>query len=218
MGSVLLRATRYSTIVFLLTSLPLMVAGYLIICAWVGPIYADHSIRFLRILVCANIVRNLCAPYATMVVATSRQRVATASAITEGMVNLVSSVWLAQHIGALGVALGTLLGAVAGVAMHFGVSMRYTQANLAIPRMDLFVRGMLRPLVIAIPSALLFWRWWPVGPPSISAHLIVAWATASVLLVWFVGLSREDRHFALRFAGIKTDRLEGSGAAVGDIR
>ena len=98
-----------------------------------------------------------------MVVATSRQRFTTASPVTEGVVNLVSSVWLAQHIGALGVALGTLLGAVVGVAMHFGVSMRYTQSTLAISRLELFFKGMLRPAAMAIPSVLLLCLWWLAG-------------------------------------------------------
>lgn len=193
MGSILLRSTRYATIIILLTGLPLVVAGYVILRAWVGPIYATHSIQLLRILVVANIVRNLCAPYATMVVATSNQRLATASAVTEGTVNLVASIWLARHIGALGVAIGTLLGAAAGVAMHFGVSMRYTQANLALPRTELFVRGIMRPAVIAIPSALLFHRWCQAGVPSIDAPLYVGWTVSTLLLAWFIGMSKEDR-------------------------
>jgi O-antigen/teichoic acid export membrane protein len=200
MGNILLRSTRYATIILFLTGLPFVVAGYMILRVWVGPVYAQHSVQFLRILVLANIIRNLCSPYATMVVATSRQRVATASAVTEGVVNLVSSVWLARHIGALGVALGTLLGAVAGVAMHFAVSMRYTQSSLAISRAELFGQGMLRPAAVAIPSALLLWRWWPAGMPAISAQVYCAWAVSTLLLAWFVSMSREDRERVVRLA------------------
>jgi O-antigen/teichoic acid export membrane protein len=208
MGRVLLRSTRYATVILLLTGLPLVVAGYAILRLWVGPAYAANSIGFLRILVVANIIRNLCSPYATMVVATSRQRVATASALTEGIVNLVSSIWLARHIGALGVALGTLLGAVAGVAMHYGVSMRYTQANLALPRMELFVKGMVRPAVIAIPSILLFRHWLPAGAPAISFQLYVAWALATLLLAWFVSIPREDRSLVARVVSGHGNSLE----------
>jgi O-antigen/teichoic acid export membrane protein len=193
MGTILLRSTRYATVAMLLTSLPLVVVGHVILRTWVGPVYAIRCIQLLRILVVANIIRNLCGPYATMVVAISKQRLATASAVTEGTVNLVSSIWLAQHIGALGVALGTLLGAAAGVAMHFGVSMRYTQANLALPRMELFVKGVLRPAVIAVPSALLFWRWYQPGMPSINVQLYAGWAVSTLLLAWFIGMSKEDR-------------------------
>ena len=207
MGKVLLRSTRYATTLLLLTGLPFIVLGYLILRVWVGPVYALHSVHFLRILVLANIIRNLCAPYATMVVATSKQRVATASAITEGVVNLVSSIWLARHIGALGVALGTLLGAGAGVAMHFGVSMRYTQSSLAISRIELFVKGMLRPAAIAIPSLLLLWRWWPTVP-SISLQLYSMWGVTTLALAWYVGLTREDRAFVTQLVGEKREIAE----------
>jgi O-antigen/teichoic acid export membrane protein len=201
MGRILLRSTRYTTIILLLTGLPLIVAGYVILRAWVGPQYAAQSIQFLRILVVANIVRHLCAPYATMVVAMSRQKVATASAVTEGTVNLIISIWLAQHLGARGVAIGTLVGAAAGVTMHFALSMRYTQAALSLPRMELFVTGMLRPLAIAIPSILLFRRWCLPGLPSINPQLYAGWAISTLLLAWFVGLSREDRALVPQLVG-----------------
>jgi O-antigen/teichoic acid export membrane protein len=193
MGNMLLRSTRYATIVLFLTGLPFLVTGYVILRLWVGTLYALHSVQFLRILILANIVRNLCAPYATMVVATSRQRVATAAAVTEGTVNLVSSIWLARHIGTLGVALGTLLGALAGVAVHFVVSMGYTKSTLAISRMDLFIKGMVRPAAVAIPSGLLVWRWWRAGAPAMTVYLYSGWIVSTLVLAWFVSMSRDDR-------------------------
>jgi O-antigen/teichoic acid export membrane protein len=148
----------------------------------------------------------MCSPYATMVVATCRQRVATAAAVTEGIVNLASSVWLVQHIGALGVASGTLLGAVAGVAMHFAVSMRYTQATLTISRVQLFVQGMLRPAAIAIPSILLWARWWRAESPSMTMYLYCGWTVSTLLLVWYAGMSREDRALAM---GLVRNKVSG---------
>jgi O-antigen/teichoic acid export membrane protein len=203
MGSVLTRSTRYATIVLLLIGLPFLVAGHFILRLWVGPVYAAHSVQFLRILIIANIIRNLCAPYATMVVATCRQWVATAAAVTEGLVNLASSIWLAQHIGALGVAVGTLLGAVAGVVMHFAVSMRYTQATLTISRIELFVKGMLRPAAVAIPSALVMWFSWPVRPSHATLYLYCGWIISTLLLAWFVSMSQTDRALLVGIYGDK---------------
>jgi O-antigen/teichoic acid export membrane protein len=200
MGAILLRSTRYAASILFLTGLPFVVVGYLILSKWVGPVYALHSVQLLRVLVLANIVRSMCAPYAMMVVATCRQRVATAAAVTEGIVNLVSSICLARHLGALGVALGTLLGAVAGVTIHFAVSMRYTQSSLAISRIQLFVKGMLRPALVVIPSALLIWRWWPAAAPSISLQFYCLWGAVTLALAWFFGISREDRVFLIRLA------------------
>jgi O-antigen/teichoic acid export membrane protein len=74
MGTFLLQATRYSSIVLLLTGLPFLVVGFLILRAWVGPVYALHSTPFLRVLILANIIRSSCAPYSTMVIATGLSR------------------------------------------------------------------------------------------------------------------------------------------------
>jgi O-antigen/teichoic acid export membrane protein len=197
MGDILLRTTRYSTILILLSGLPVLVGGYLILRLWVGTTYALNSVEFLRVLLLANILRNFCAPYATMVVATARQRVATAAAITEGLVNLVASVWLARHHGAMGVAMGTLLGSVASLAMHFGVSMHYTR-NLAVSRLDLFVRGLLRPAAMAIPSVLLLRYWWLKGAPVLSIQAWLVWAVTSLLLTWFVSMTTKDRNLLVR--------------------
>jgi O-antigen/teichoic acid export membrane protein len=194
MGVFLLQATRYAVTLLFVTGLPFIVAGFPILFAWVGPGYALHSLLFLRVLVLANMIRQVCSPYATMVVATSRQNVATVSPITEAIVNLASSIWLAHYLGALGVALGTLLGAIAGVAVHFGISMRYTRSTLDISRLTLLIDGILRPASTAIPSLLLFWRWWPIGQPSLSPLLYGCWAASSALLVWFVAMNRSDRH------------------------
>jgi O-antigen/teichoic acid export membrane protein len=210
MGDILLRTTRYSTILMLLSGLPVMVGGYWILRLWVGTTYALHSVQFLRILLLANILRNLCASYATMVVATAKQRFAVAAAITEAVVNLVASIWLARHFGAIGVAIGTLLGAFASVAMNFGVSMHYTR-NLAISRLDLFVKGILRPAIIAIPSALLLPYWWLSRAPTISLQLWLAWGVTSLGLTWFAGMTTEDRKSLMSMASSRLKLFENRG-------
>jgi O-antigen/teichoic acid export membrane protein len=200
MGQILLRTTRYGTVILLASGLPLLVAGYWILRLWVGANYAEHSVQFLRVLLIANIVRHLLAPYATMVVATAKQKMATASAVTEAVVNLGASIWLAKHYGAMGVAGGTLIGSFAGVAMHFGVSMHYT-GNIAISRIKLLLSGMVRPALMVIPSGLLLSRWWNAGPPAISPALWLLWAIGTALLAWLVSMSSEDRSLVLRMAG-----------------
>lgn len=209
MGSFLLQSTRYAMVVLLLTGLPFLVVGHLILQAWVGPVYALHSTPFLRILILANIIRSSCAPYSTMVIATSRQKVATASPVTEGIVNLIASIWLVQHLGAFGVALGTLCGAFAGVAMHFAVSMRFTQSGIAVAPAELFRVGMLRPAIIAIPSLFFLWR----GMPT-QLLVYLAWAVATVLVAWFGVLTAVERDRVVRTA---TARLQRSYRSPGQI-
>lgn len=202
MGDILLRTTRYCTVILLLSGLPVLVGGYWLLRVWVGPTYALHSVQFLRMLLVANIIRNLCAPYATMVVATARQGVATFAAVTEAVINLVASIWLAKHFGAVGVAAGTLIGSFAGVAMHFGVSMHYTR-NISVSRMQLFVRSILLPATMAIPSLLLLRRWCYAGQPAIGPGLWLLWGATTMLAAWLVGINREDRSLLLRMAGAR---------------
>ena len=127
-----------------------------------------------------------------MVVATAKQRFATASGITEAIVNLAASILLARHYGAIGVAYGTLIGAVAGVAMHFGVSMHYTQ-NIALSRLRLGIQGLLRPATLALPSAILTPLWLLAGRPRMPLYAWFLWAVTTLLLAAYVSLNTEDR-------------------------
>jgi O-antigen/teichoic acid export membrane protein len=200
MGDLLARITRYSTVILLLTGLPLMVCGFPILRLWVGPVYAVHTLPYLRILVFANIIRNLCAPYATMIAATGRQGAATTTAIAEAVVNLGSSIYLASRFGAIGVALGTLLGSFVSVALHFAITMHFTHETLAISRSRLVLKGLLQPAIIAIPSLLLFPLWWWRARLVLAPGLEIVWGISTLCLAWWLGLSREERNDLMRLS------------------
>jgi O-antigen/teichoic acid export membrane protein len=193
MGSILSRTTRYSTLVLVTCGLFLMVAAYPILRLWVGPEYATNTVLYLRILVIANVLRNLCAPYSTMLVAMDRQKVAIAGVVAEAAVNVAASIYFAKHFGAVGVAYGTLLGSVVSMLMHFAVSMHYTSPLIAISRARLLVDAILRPLLIAIPSLVLVQSWWSVVNPTFSAATWIAWAASTLIIAWFAGLNGEER-------------------------
>ncbi len=193
MGDILSRTTRYSTMLLLLTGLPLIVCGLPILRLWVGPVFALHSITYLRILVLANIIRNLCAPYATIVAATGQQGAATVAAVSEALVNLSFSIYLASRYGAIGVAFGTLLGSFVSVGLHFAVSMHFTYKTLSISRTQLFLKGIFRPAIVAIPSILLFPLWWSSSWEISRPLMAILWALCTLLLAWFGNLNREER-------------------------
>ena len=197
MGELVARITRYSTLILLLTGLPLIVFGYPILRLWVGEQYALHTLPYLRILVAANIIRNLCAPYATMIVATDRQSAAIAAAVSEAVVNLGSSIYLAARFGAIGVALGTAIGAFVSVGLHFGVTMRLTQRTLAISRSQLLGKGMLGPAIIAIPSLVIFPLCWSPAE-AMRTPIMLAWCFTTFFFGWYGGLTARDRSDAIR--------------------
>jgi O-antigen/teichoic acid export membrane protein len=193
MGNILARITRYSTVILLLTGLPLMVYGLPILRIWVGPSYAIHTIRYLQILIFANIIRNLCLPYATMITATGRQEAAIATAVTEAAVNLSCSIYLASRFGAIGVALGTLLGSLVSVSLHFAITMHYTHSSLAISRTELFLKGLLRPAMIALPSLALFPLWRSPERMTLNPGLALVWLSSTLFLAFFGALDGKER-------------------------
>ena len=192
LGALLVRSTRYIMLILQFSGLPLILFGALVLTLWVGPNYAHHSLALMRILLLAHIVRNICGPYATMVIATGRQKAATLSGVCEAVVNLVSSILLGKYYGAIGVAMGTLIGAVVGVLVHFLVSMPRTQDTIAVSPWKLFEKGFLPPVVAAIPTALLLYFFWqPVQVPY-TLVIIVIWAVATVVLAWKPGLNASE--------------------------
>jgi O-antigen/teichoic acid export membrane protein len=198
MGDFLARITRYTTVTLLLTGLPLMVYGFPLLRFWVGPAYAFHTFLYLRILVFANIIRNLCAPYATMIVATDRQGAATASVVSEAAVNLASSIYLASRFGAIGVAIGTVLGSFVSVLLHFAISMQFSRHVLTISRSRLFFKGLLQPAMIVIPSLLILPLWWAPDRVALSLRLAIVWGIATLGFAWFGGLNRKERTDLIR--------------------
>jgi O-antigen/teichoic acid export membrane protein len=198
LGKFLTRATHYTTVLLLLTGLPLLVYGFPILRLWVGPLYALQTLKYLRILVFANVIRNLCAPYATMISATGRQEAAIATAVSEAAVNLGSSIYLASRFGAIGVALGTVLGSFVSVCLHFAISMHFTRQTIAISRAQLFLKGLLQPGVIAVPSVLLFLLGWFAPGTVRGPQLPIIWGISTLASAWFVALSREERDDLMR--------------------
>ena len=117
-GELVIRVTRYCTLLLCLLGLPILFGAYPLLSLWVGHEYAIRSALYLEILVIGNVVRQLTCPYVLVVVATGSQHLATISAIAEAAVNILVSVLLVTRMGAVGVAIGTLAGAFVGVGMH----------------------------------------------------------------------------------------------------
>ncbi len=193
MGEILSKATRYTSILLIVSGIPLLVGGYWVLRLWVGPAYAVHTVGYLRILVLANIVRNTCLPYSSMLIATDSQNVAIAGASAEAIVNVVCSAYLAHHIGAIGVAYGTLLGSFVSVGMHFALSMHFTYSKFSVSRTRLLLVGIVRPVTIAVPSLLLLRSWWSASSPVFGIPTFLLWVVSTGLLVWYVSLNGSER-------------------------
>lgn len=189
-----IKATRYCVLILCLIGLPLLIGPYPLLKFWVGHDYAIRSALFLQVLVLGNVIRQLANPYALVLLATGQQHLATVAAVAEASVNLSLSIFLVQRFGAVGVAIGTLVGAFVSVGLHLTVSMKLTRPTIAMSRRRFVLTGLLRPLLCVIPAALLIPFWKESGMLSIGIPMILISFLASAAIGWFAGLTNAERN------------------------
>src|SRR5262249_29137716 len=126
LGRIVIVATRYSVFLLLITGLPLIFGATRILDLWVGPSYAIHGARILRILVIANMIRLSAVPYVMVLVGSGEQKRIIFTPILEAVTNLIASILGGFFFGAIGVAVGTLLGALVGVTGNLFYNMPRT--------------------------------------------------------------------------------------------
>ncbi len=193
MGELCIRFSRYCAILLCLFGLPLILGAYPLLSMWVGRPYAARSALYLQLLVVGNMLRQLPSPYVIAVVATGKQHLATVSAVAEASVKWGLSLWLVQGYGAIGVAVGTVVGAVVSLGVHVMVSMRYTRSTILIPRRKFVVAGLLRPLLMVVPSLLLLPFWRPLQMLPAPPVLLAAWLVATTATAWMIALNADER-------------------------
>jgi O-antigen/teichoic acid export membrane protein len=155
LGQALLRLTRYSTALLCALALPLLAGMGKLLPVWVGADYASHAQSIAELLIVAQLVRLTLAPYAMFGFSAGQQHRMLISALGEAVVNLAASLLLVRWMGAVGVAAGTLAGALAGVGLHLLNSMPRTDA-VQFSRSELLGKGILRPLALSLPAACVF--------------------------------------------------------------
>jgi O-antigen/teichoic acid export membrane protein len=193
LGEIVIKATRYCVLLLCLIGLPLLIGPYPLLKLWVGHDYATRSALFLQVLVLGNVIRQLANPYALVLLATGQQHLATVAAVAEASVNLALSIYLVQRFGAVGVAVGTLVGAFVSVGLHLTVSMKLTRATISMSRRRLVLTGILRPLLCVIPAMLLILLWKELGMLPISILMILISFLATAAIGWLVGLTSAER-------------------------
>jgi O-antigen/teichoic acid export membrane protein len=194
LGTLLVSSTRYGMLILLATALPLLLGGKYILRFWVGAVYAEHSTLLMEVLVVASVVRLSVLPYATLLLGTGQQRKVIMSPLAEGITNIIASIVGAHLFGAVGVAIGTLIGSFVGVGLHLTHNMPRTSA-IAVNRLALVKEGLFRPLVCACPFGLLLLSQVMRLYVSTGVSLLfLAIATLSTgFLLWNYGLVSAER-------------------------
>jgi O-antigen/teichoic acid export membrane protein len=192
-GELTIRVTRYCALLICGACLPLALGAYPLLRLWLGHVYAAHSAFYLQALVLGNAIRQLGYPYSLVVAATGKQHLATIAGVAEAVVNVSVSIFLVQRIGAVGVAIGTLVGAFVGLGLHIAVSMKFTHSVISMSRRDFVSRGLLRPLLCIIPSMLLFLAWKQSNLLLLSPTRVIVWIVGTWGIAWLAGLTSAER-------------------------
>jgi O-antigen/teichoic acid export membrane protein len=194
LGELLVKCTRYGLLLLLVVGLPMILAAEPLLRLWVGADYAVRTAPILQVLVAGNIVRLTGLPYATLVLGTNQQHLVMRAPITEGIVNLLVSVWAGMRFGAIGVAVGTLVGAFFSIGFHLLYSMPRT-AGIPADRQRFLREGILQPLLCTIPVALSLLVLTAIpGLDGTSRALVLGCAAVlTALLLWSIGLADAER-------------------------
>jgi O-antigen/teichoic acid export membrane protein len=148
-----IRTTQLSSYVSLVITLPVFVYGFVALKLWVGAAYAGQALPILEVLMVAQAIRLIGNSYCTMLIATGQQKYGMTVALIEASANLVFSILGVLWLGPIGVAWGTLVGALIAIACLFPFSMRKAK-EVPIPAWPFFCEGILRPILVAMPVLL----------------------------------------------------------------
>jgi O-antigen/teichoic acid export membrane protein len=151
LGRLIITCTQVGAALLIFSGLPILIYARPLIKLWIGAQYVQAGQPLLILLLVANMIRLLGAPYAIVLISAGQQRFIKISPLIEGFVNLIASLILGSTMGAIGISLGTLIGAVAGILAHFFYSMPRTHMALQFSRWDLMRTGILAPLLAATP-------------------------------------------------------------------
>jgi O-antigen/teichoic acid export membrane protein len=208
LGQMLILTTRYGVIIQILTSLPLILAAKSILTLWVGLSYAIHITPLLQLLVLANFIRCLGSPYSNIAMAVGEQRRIILSPLIEGATNVVVSIVLTRHLGVLGVAIGTIIGGLASIAMHLIYNLPRT-VSIQISNYRSLLYAVLKPLLSIIPAIIIYLIYYNLNL-SVSLDFAAALLAfmLSCLLLWWCGLLRSERESLYTFISSKIIKIE----------
>lgn len=146
-------ATALRSSSLLITTLLLISASWMVLplhpafSRWVGSQLAVIGIPIFVVLLYANVIRVAIVPFSIYILAVGMQRKVYLSPFVEGVTNLVASILLAKEFGAIGVAWGTMVGAVAGLATYYLYN--YRKVVTGEPTLMEFFRSNLQTPVLA---------------------------------------------------------------------
>jgi O-antigen/teichoic acid export membrane protein len=172
LGRLVVTCTQATMVFITLTGIPLLIYAGPLLTRWIGHKYVEAGQPILVILLIATMMRYVGAPYGLVIIATGQQRLLAMCYLAEGICNVAASLILGSMLGAIGVAMGTVVGGIIGVAAQFFYSMPRTRSEINFSQREYLWSGVLTPFLAAAPlltvAALSV-----AGTPPIASHLNV---------------------------------------------
>jgi O-antigen/teichoic acid export membrane protein len=181
--SLVITVTRLSSFLDILEVLAVFLWGHWFLRLWIGESYAVQALPILKILIVANAMRLVGAPLSSALVATNQQRHGISGALAEGVSNFGLSITGALSLGAIGVAWGTLAGAVIGILWVLVLMIGWLRYPI-VSSAELLLEGCLRPLLCLSPLILLVPLLSQMQDNPIRLFAVVAAAVVTATLTW----------------------------------
>jgi O-antigen/teichoic acid export membrane protein len=193
MRGIVIRSTRLSTLLNVASTALIIAYGQQLLRVWVGVSYARQAYPILVVLTITQAIRLAASGYSIALIATGHQNSGIVPAIIEASVNLVASVWGMIHFGPMGVAYGSLLGAIVAIPSLLFFSVRVRE-DLRVSRIDLFMNGMLLGALPALPAIVCAcYIQWHNTPPALASGLWLASIGSGVFLFSRLSTRRQAR-------------------------
>lgn len=192
LGRLVVVSTRLGMILLLSTGLPLILFASWVLRIWVGAEYAHNAALLLQVLVAANVIRICATPYVLAMIGSGEQRRVILIPLLEGITNLVCSVVFGFYLGAIGVALGTLIGAIVSLAGNIFYNMRRT-LEIRFSIREYVQDSLLRPTLCFAPFVIAVFLWRMLHSTSLRGVCVMAALLLSALMFWQIALMPEER-------------------------
>ncbi len=148
--TLIVNITRLSSFFDIAMTLLIFLFGGTLLKHWVGDSYAVQALPILKILVIANAIRLIGAPLSAALVATNQQHHGISGAVAESVANLTFSIIGALTLGAIGVAWGTMAGAVISIIWVLLLTLRWLRIPI-VSQAELLTECCLRPVFCLLP-------------------------------------------------------------------
>ncbi|MGA8272533.1 MAG: flippase [Candidatus Sulfotelmatobacter sp.] len=198
LNRVLLKGTRYATMIFLPIGITFLIRGSSFIGLWMGRSYASLSGEVLSVLTVALLFSAGNGVAGSMVLGIGRHKGIVPVALAEGLSNLGLSILLIRHYGIVGVAVGTAVPNLLVNLIFWPLYIRHVY-GIGIPKY--VFSTWIRPGLAALPFALCTYsvqKWWPVSHVGFFFVQTACCLPAVVIAFWLFCLTAGERRDYLR--------------------